>query len=73
MLARSEKESKRGKVAEEWERERKEYHKVKKWEIEEIEEMRKEGELKGEKIIGKKRRWQEKKRWERIGELRFNK
>lgn len=57
----------------EWEKERREYYEEKGWSVKEIEEMREEGELKGEELIMKERGMQEKERWERIRESRSNK
>lgn len=53
------------------EKKRREYYKVKGWDIEEVEEMGRKG-IEGEKIVRKEKRRQEKERWERIGESRFN-
>lgn len=50
-----------------------EFYREKRWEIEKIEKMREEGKLRGEELIGREKRWQEKERWERIGESKNNK
>lgn len=56
-------------VTAEWEKEGKEYCKEKRWSMKEIKNMKKEWE----EIMKRKRKMQEKKRWEKIRESRFNK
>lgn len=65
--------AKRGLVVGEWEKERGEYYEGKGWSVKEVEELREEGRPRGEELITKERRRQEKERWERIRESRFNK
>lgn len=72
VLGRAEGKSKQGKVAGEWERKRREYYRAKEWEIDEVVEMREKGELRGEGIIGREKRVQERERWKRIKESKFN-
>ncbi|XP_011631492.1 golgin subfamily A member 6-like protein 1 [Pogonomyrmex barbatus] len=65
--------AKEGKVVGKWEKERRAFYEEKRWKIEEIKKMREEGELKGEEVVGRERRWQEEERWERIRSSRYNK
>lgn len=59
-------------VVGEWEGERRDFCKEKGWVLEEIERLREGGDLRGEEIVGRERRWQEREKWERIRESRFN-
>lgn len=61
-----------GKVIGEWEKERRGFYEEKGWSIGEIENMREEGELRGEEMIKRERRRQERERWEKIRGSRFN-
>lgn len=47
-----------GKVIGEWEEERRDYYKEKGWSLREVENLRDEGELRGEVLIDKERKWQ---------------
>ncbi|KAL6262985.1 hypothetical protein P5V15_005776 [Pogonomyrmex californicus] len=65
--------AKEGKVVGKWEEKRRAFYEEKRWKIKEIEKMREEGELRGEEVVARERRWQEEKRWERIRSSRYNK
>lgn len=52
--------------------EKKNYYKEKGWSLRE-ENLRDKGELRGNVLIEKERKWQKKERWKKIKEARFNK
>ncbi|XP_046145802.1 uncharacterized protein LOC123989168 [Osmia bicornis bicornis] len=64
--------AKKGRALEGWEEERRKFYERKGWSIEEVEDMREEGRLRGEELIRKEKGIQEEERWERIRESRYN-
>ena len=64
--------AKKGRALEGWEEEKRKFYERKGWSIEEVEEMREEGRLRGEELIRKEKSIQEEERWERIRESRYN-
>lgn len=64
--------AKDGKVLGKWEEERRSFYEEKSWSIKEIEKMREEGELRGEEVVAREKRWQEAERWEGIRNSRYN-
>jgi len=64
--------AKEGRVRGKWEEERRDFFEEKNWDIKEIEKMREEGELRGEDVVARERRWQEEERWEKIRGSRYN-
>ena len=55
-----------------WEEERKGFYEERGWTVEEVERRRDGGELTGEELVRVERRLQERFRWERIRQSRFN-
>ena len=62
----------RGKWLEGWEEDRKEFFEKRGWTLEEMEVMREVGGIRGEDLVNRERKVQEKERWERIGESGYN-
>lgn len=62
------KRTKKDKVLGGWEEERKEFWEIRKWKIEEVEELREKGYLRGEELWERERGMQREKRWEKIKE-----
>lgn len=58
--------AKEGKVLGGWEEERKEFWEIRKWKIEEVEELREKGCLRREELWETERRMQREERWEKI-------
>lgn len=56
-----------------WEEERKRFYDRKGWSLEEVEVLRDEGLLRGEELVRREKLMQEKERWNRIRESRYNK
>lgn len=55
-----------------WEEKRKEYCECRGWKVEEIEELRREGESKGENLVKKEKELRREERWRKIRESKFN-
>ncbi|CAK9832677.1 Retrovirus-related Pol polyprotein from type-1 retrotransposable element R2 (Fragment) [Anthophora retusa] len=56
-----------------WEEVRREFYEKKGWTLEEVEELREEGGLRGEELVRRERSRQREERWRRIRESRYNK
>jgi len=55
-----------------WEEKKRNFYEEKNWDIKEIERMREEGELRGEEVVDREKKWQEVERWEKIKNSRYN-
>lgn len=62
-----------GKTRSGWEEERKKYYDSRGWKVQEIEELRQEGALKGKIIAKVESNLQREERWKRIREAKYNK
>lgn len=60
------KRAREGKALGGWEEERKEFWEIRKWKIEEVEELREKGCLRGEELWETERGMQREERWEKI-------
>ncbi|EFN90177.1 hypothetical protein EAI_03643 [Harpegnathos saltator] len=63
---------KKGKARKGWEEKMKAYIKAKGWRIEEVEELRERGEIRGEQIVEGERKQHREERWNKIQESRYN-
>lgn len=63
----------RGVESRRWERKRKEYRECRGWKVGEIEDLRREGELKGENLLKKEKELRREERWRKMRESKFNK
>lgn len=65
--------ARKGRVMGGWEKERREFYEGRGWKVEEVEDMREGGCLRGEFLVEKEKSLQREERWKRIRETEYNK